>query len=99
VRADAWPSESAVSSFSCLSFGNEKLTSRCRAGKLFWDGYHVHSSLVASKAQHDDMLEFAARHNIEPTTEVFKFEGSETIEGIFSKLDSGKVRYRAVLEF
>lgn len=41
------------------------------------------------------MLDFAARHNILPTVEMFKFsEVNEAIE----KLKSGKVRYRAVLK-
>jgi D-arabinose 1-dehydrogenase-like Zn-dependent alcohol dehydrogenase len=70
-----------------------------RADRLFWDGYQVQSTLVASKAQHNDMLEFSARHGIKPTIQVRKFEGSATIEDVFGELARGKVRYRAVLEF
>jgi D-arabinose 1-dehydrogenase-like Zn-dependent alcohol dehydrogenase len=66
---------------------------------MFWDGYHVHSTLVASKAQHDDMLSFAAHHGIKPTIQIFKHEGAQTISEIFDKLTHGTVRYRAVLEF
>ncbi|KAK5663923.1 hypothetical protein OQA88_134 [Cercophora sp. LCS_1] len=69
------------------------------AEKLTWDVYHLHSSLVASKAKHDEMLEFAARNGIKPAVQVYKFEGPETIEEIFQKLVENKVRYRAVLEF
>ncbi|KAK0645867.1 chaperonin 10-like protein [Cercophora newfieldiana] len=69
------------------------------ADKLFWDGYQIQSTLVASKAQHNDMLEFSARHGIKPTIQVYKFNGPETIESVFDKLKDGKVRYRAVLEF
>ena len=66
---------------------------------MFWEGYQMHSTLVASKAQHDDMLEFAARHKVKPAIEVYKFGGAETIESIFTSLDNNKVRYRAVLVF
>ncbi|KAK0710918.1 chaperonin 10-like protein [Lasiosphaeris hirsuta] len=69
------------------------------ADKMFWDSYHVHSILVASKAQHDEMLDFAARNKVEPTTQLYKFEGAETIETVFKNLESNKVRYRAVLSF
>lgn len=65
---------------------------------MFWDVMHVHSNLVASKAVHDDMLEFAARHDIKPVTQVYKLEGAETIDSIFQDLTNNKVRYRAVLE-
>jgi len=66
---------------------------------MFWEGYHVRSSLVASKAQHDDMLDFAARNKVKPAVQVHKFKGPETIQEVFDGLDSNKVRYRAVLEF
>lgn len=69
------------------------------ADKLFFEVYHIHSSLVASKAQHDDMLDFAARHSIKPAIQVYKFDGPETVEAIFENLKNNKVRYRAVLEF
>ncbi|KAK1756255.1 GroES-like protein [Echria macrotheca] len=69
------------------------------ADKLFWDSYHVRSSLVASRAQHADMLDFAARNKVKPVTQVRKFEGAETISAVFRDLENNKVRYRAVLEF
>lgn len=67
------------------------------ANAFFWEVYHVHSSLVASKAQHQDMLEFAARHGIKPVTQVYELKGPETIEAIFKDLTENKIRYRAVL--
>jgi D-arabinose 1-dehydrogenase-like Zn-dependent alcohol dehydrogenase len=66
---------------------------------MFWDGYQVHSSLVASKAQHDDMLTFAAHHKVKPAIQVFKHEGAQSVTDVFDKLSHGTVRYRAVLEF
>ncbi|KAK0622855.1 chaperonin 10-like protein [Immersiella caudata] len=69
------------------------------ANSLFWNGYQVQSSLVASKAQHNDMLEFSARHGIKPTIQVTKLAGPETIDSVFEKLQAGTVRYRAVLEY
>ncbi|KAJ9154901.1 GroES-like protein [Pleurostoma richardsiae] len=69
------------------------------ADRMFWDMFHVHSSLVASRQVHDDMLEFAALHGVKPVLEVYKHEGPETITEIFERLKAGKVRYRAVLEF
>ena len=70
-----------------------------RADRLFWNLFHIHSSLVASRSEHDDMLEFAARHSIKPTIEVFKHEGASTISEIIERLRTGNVRYRAVLAF
>ncbi|KAH8646212.1 chaperonin 10-like protein [Xylariales sp. PMI_506] len=67
------------------------------ADKIFWETFHIRPSLVASKAQHDDMLAFAARNGIKPVNQVYKFEGPETVEKIFRDLQEGKVRYRAVL--
>lgn len=66
---------------------------------MFWDIFDIHSSLVASRAEHDDMLDFAARHGIKPTIQVFKHEGVETVNTILENLEAGKVRYRAVLAF
>ncbi len=64
---------------------------------MFWEQYHVHSSLVASRAKHQDMLDFAQRHGIKPTVELYKKEGPETVEKISENLHKGTVRYRAVL--
>ncbi len=70
-----------------------------RSSNLFWELYHVRSSLVASKAQHRDMLDFVVRNHIKPVVQVYKNEGPATIEQIFDNLEKGKVRYRAVLAF
>jgi D-arabinose 1-dehydrogenase-like Zn-dependent alcohol dehydrogenase len=66
---------------------------------MFWDVYHVHSSLVASRARHADMLEFAARHGVKPTIELSKHTGADSITKAIERLESGKVRYRVVLAF
>lgn len=66
---------------------------------MFFQGFHVHSSLVASRGVHDEMLEFSARHGIKPLVQVVKHEGAETINKLFKDLEENKVRYRAVLEF
>ncbi|KAH8889550.1 GroES-like protein [Thozetella sp. PMI_491] len=66
---------------------------------MFWDTYSVYTSLVASRARHAEMLQFAAKKGVKPVCQVFKFEGSETIEAIFRSLDENTIRYRAVLEF
>jgi D-arabinose 1-dehydrogenase-like Zn-dependent alcohol dehydrogenase len=63
---------------------------------MFWDGYAVKSSLVATRKVHDDMLEFAAHHAIEPTIEIFEL--SEVgIDAALNKLKAGTMRYRGVL--
>ena len=54
----------------------------------------VTAGAIGSPANIATMLDFAARHNILPLTETFKF--SEVNEAI-KKLREGKVRYRAVL--
>jgi uncharacterized zinc-type alcohol dehydrogenase-like protein len=41
------------------------------------------------------MLDFAARHEIEPTTELFPMS---KINDAFERLKSGKARYRIVLQ-
>lgn len=69
------------------------------ADRLFWDLYHVHSSLVASRARHAEMLQFAAVHDVKPTVEVSKHTGADSIEKAIERLESGKVRYRSVLAF
>lgn len=56
----------------------------------------MHSSLVASRGHHDDMLEFAAHHNIKPQIEQFDLNESGIAEAL-AKLKSGKMRYRGVL--
>ncbi len=54
----------------------------------------ITAGAIGSPASIATMLNFAARHNILPLTETFKF--SEVNEAI-QKLREGKVRYRAVL--
>jgi uncharacterized zinc-type alcohol dehydrogenase-like protein len=54
----------------------------------------ITSGAVGSPAAIATMLDFAARHNILPLTQTFKF--SQVNEAI-KKLREGKIRYRAVL--
>lgn len=64
--------------------------------KMIFEGYNVHCSLVASRKDHDDMLNFAAAQGIKPAIEEFVMD-AEGWKEAFEKLTSGKVRYRAVL--
>ncbi|KAG8352709.1 hypothetical protein FVEN_g9405 [Fusarium venenatum] len=68
------------------------------AGAMFFQGYHVFSSLVGSRNVHDEMLEFSARHGIKPMVQIFKHEGAKTIKDVFELVEMNKMRYRAVLE-
>ncbi|KAH8652591.1 chaperonin 10-like protein [Ilyonectria robusta] len=68
------------------------------ANAMFFNGFHVFSSLVGSCGVHDEMLEFSARHNIKPIVQVFKHDGLASVQTIFERLEQNKVRYRAVLE-
>ncbi|KAL1880258.1 hypothetical protein Plec18167_003661 [Paecilomyces lecythidis] len=68
------------------------------AGSMLGNAYHIYSSMVASRAEHDEMLEFAAHRGIRPAVQVFKHSGAETIQRIFQDLLDNKIRYRAVLE-
>ena len=63
---------------------------------MLFNGYNVHSSLVASRKVHDDMLRFAAEKGIKPVVEEFKMD-EEGWKKAMERLESGKVRYRAVL--
>ncbi|KAL2864276.1 NAD(P)-dependent alcohol dehydrogenase [Aspergillus lucknowensis] len=63
---------------------------------LIVNGIHVVGSLVAGRALHKQMLEFAAMHRIEPITETFPMT-EEGITEAMDKLDRGEVYYRAVL--
>ena len=59
-------------------------------------GHRLIASTEASHQNHFDMLEFAARHKIEPVVEEFPM----TLEGVaaaFQRLETGKMRYRGVL--
>lgn len=82
-----------------LSPGNLLVAnSSFRAGAMFFQGYHVFSSLVGSRNVHDEMLEFSSRHGIKPMVQIFKHEGAKTIKEVFQLLEQNKMRYRAVLE-
>jgi D-arabinose 1-dehydrogenase-like Zn-dependent alcohol dehydrogenase len=63
---------------------------------MFFDGYNVHSSLVASRARHDDMLEFAAHNHVKPAIEEFELS-EKGMEEALKKLSAGHMRYRGVL--
>lgn len=54
------------------------------------------TNLVASRATHAEMLNFAAAHNIKPVIEEFELNEAGVADAI-SKLKAGKLRYRAVL--
>jgi len=54
------------------------------------------TNLVASRATHAEMLNFAAAHNIKPVIEEFKLDEPGMADAL-GKLQSGKLRYRAVL--
>jgi alcohol dehydrogenase (NADP+) len=59
-------------------------------------GHKIIASTEASHRNHIEMLEFAARHKIEPVVEEFPM----TLQGVaaaFEKLESGNMRYRGVL--
>lgn len=56
----------------------------------------ISSSMEGTRENHINALKFAARHNIKPWIQEFPM----TLDGLnqaFVALDSGKIRYRAVL--
>ncbi|KAJ7440196.1 putative NADP-dependent alcohol dehydrogenase C 2 [Mycena latifolia] len=59
-------------------------------------GITIQSSAVAARSAHKKMLEFAARHHIEPVIERFPMTLGGVKEGM-ARLREGKMRYRAVL--
>ncbi|EJT82458.1 hypothetical protein GGTG_02431 [Gaeumannomyces tritici R3-111a-1] len=66
------------------------------AFQMFFDGYNVRSSLVASRQKHGEMLQFAASQGVAPWVE--QFELSEAgIQEASTKLKENKMRYRDVL--
>jgi len=65
---------------------------------MFFDGYRLHSSLVGSRAIHDEMLEFSAKHDIKPLVQVSKLKDAGSLQKVFEDMDANKIRYRAVLE-
>lgn len=59
-------------------------------------GLRIQWTVCSSRALHVKMLHFVAQHHVEPIVEEFPL----TVEGIeeaMKRLDSGEVRYRAVL--
>ncbi|SPN99707.1 probable NADP-dependent alcohol dehydrogenase [Cephalotrichum gorgonifer] len=63
---------------------------------LLLAGIRIQGSIVATRAVHREMLAFAALHKIKPVIEKFPMT-EEGIKEAMDKLDSGNVRYRAVL--
>lgn len=63
---------------------------------MFFGGYNIKTSLVASRKIHKDTLRFAATHGIRPTVEEFPMDESGFATAL-DRLNTGKVRYRAVL--
>lgn len=59
-------------------------------------GHRLISSTEASKRNHVDMLEFAARNSIKPWVEVFPMN-AVGLQMAFDRLESGSMRYRGVL--
>ncbi|KAJ7063652.1 chaperonin 10-like protein [Mycena amicta] len=59
-------------------------------------GINIQGTVVASRAVHKRMLDFAARNRIAPLIEKFPLTKSGVEEGM-QKLRDGKIRYRAVL--
>ena len=55
----------------------------------------ISASPFGSPTTIDQMLDFAARHNIQPITETYSFE---QIDEAMERLDSGQARYRLVLK-
>ncbi|CAG8363596.1 unnamed protein product [Penicillium salamii] len=60
-------------------------------------GFNIVGTIIASRAVHNQMLEFAALHGIKPLIEEYPM----TVDGIekaLNALGAGEVRYRAVLK-
>lgn len=60
-------------------------------------GHKLISSTEASRRNHIDMMEFAARHYIKPWVEKFPMT-EEGIKQAFGRLERGEMRFRGVLE-
>ncbi|KAK5164804.1 uncharacterized protein LTR77_009468 [Saxophila tyrrhenica] len=63
---------------------------------LVLNGLRVQGSVVAARAVHQQMLEFAALHKIEPIMEKFPMTEKGIAEAM-EKLNNGQMRYRGVL--
>jgi len=66
------------------------------AFEMFFDGYNIRSSLVASRNKHDEMLQFAATHSVKPWIEEFELSESGIADAV-EKMKGNKLRYRGVL--
>lgn len=60
-------------------------------------GHRIIASTEASKRNHIDMLEFAARNKIKPWVEIFPMT-EHGMQQAFDRIESGQMRYRGVLE-
>ncbi|KAL6898690.1 GroES-like protein [Trichoderma evansii] len=65
---------------------------------MFFDAYHVHASLVGSRAMHAEALEFAAKNDIKPLIQVTKLENVSSLQKVISDMEANAIRYRAVFE-
>lgn len=65
--------------------------------QLVISGLRVQGSCVAGTSTQRKMLQFAARHNIKPIVQTFKFD-QEGVDAAFKTLRDGKMRYRGVIE-
>ncbi|ORX36213.1 chaperonin 10-like protein [Kockovaella imperatae] len=63
---------------------------------LILSGFTVQGSLVAARAVHRRMLDFAALHHISPVTEIFQMT-EEGVNEAIDRLEKGDITYRAVL--
>ena len=83
-RSSIWP----------LSVSDDKLSMPYMP--LLVSGISIHGSIVANRAQHHQMLEFAALHGIKPIIEKFPMS-EDGLKTAMDKLEKGDVTYRAVL--
>lgn len=79
-----------------MSIQNEPLTMPYMPFIL--PGHRLISSTEASVRNHIDMLDFAARNNIKSWVERFPMD-EDGLRQAFDRLESGKMRYRGVLEW
>jgi D-arabinose 1-dehydrogenase-like Zn-dependent alcohol dehydrogenase len=63
---------------------------------LLVKGIAVQGSLVATRAHHRQMLDFASLHNIKPIIEKFPMS-EDGLKNAIEKLEKGDIYYRAVL--
>jgi D-arabinose 1-dehydrogenase-like Zn-dependent alcohol dehydrogenase len=63
---------------------------------MLFNHYRIIPSLVAGRKVHNDMLQFATRHGIRPKIEEFPLTSDGLVQAM-ERLESGKLRYRAVL--